>query len=293
MVSMNYLKPDKQALILRCLVDGSSIRAASRIAGVSKNTVLKLLVDAGAACSEYQDRNLRQLDCKRIEVDEIWSFVYAKARNVRRAENAPREAGDVWTWTAFDPDSKLVPSWLVGDRSVECAYDIMFDLRKRLNNRIQLTTDAHTAYKEAVATTFRGDVDYAQLTKIFGPKDEQTGRKYCIGSEMRTIEGKPNLDHASTSGVERNNLTIRMNVRRFGRRTNAFSKKVENHAAALSLHFFHYNYCRRHRSLDTTPAVAAGVVCRRRRVKDIVRLVQAHRPKPGPRGQYKKRQISN
>ena len=289
---MNRLPDHKRVLIIRCLVEGMSIRSTARTADVSKNTVLKLLREAGKACAEFQDRQLRDLNSRLIEVDEIWSFVYAKEKNVPRAKNPPPQAGDVWTWTAFDPDSKLVPSWRVGDRSSMTAIDFMDDLRARLAHRVQLTSDGHNAYLEAVEGAFGGDVDYAMLVKIYG---KQPGGEHetCIGSIKRPIEGRPNRKSISTSGVERNNLTMRMSMRRFGRLTNAFSKRVENHVAALSLHFMHYNFCRIHRSIRTTPAMAAGVTDRLYEISDIVRIIDESLPKPGPRGPYKKRGNSN
>lgn len=293
MLSMNRLPERTRVLIIRCLVEGMSIRATSRTAGVSKNTVLKLLREAGKACAEFQDRKLRDLTCSRVEVDEVWSFVYAKEKNVPRAKTPPPEAGDVWTWTAFDPDTKLVPSWRVGDRTSMTAIDFMDDLRARLAHRVQLTSDGHKPYLEAVEGAFGGDVDYAMLVKIYGKRPEGSKADTCIGAIKRPIEGRPNRKLISTSGVERNNLTMRMSMRRFGRLTNAFSKRVENHVAAISLHFMYYNFCRIHRTIETTPAMAAGVTDRLYEISDIVRIIEDSLPKPGPRGSYKKRENSN
>ena len=296
---MNKLPLKTRKLIIRCFVEGQSIRATARTADVSKNTVVKLLIDAGKACAGYQDRALRDLPCRRIQVDEIWSFIYAKEKNVARAKAAPPEAGDVWTWTAIDAETKLVPSWRVGDRSGETAVDFMDDLRPRLTNRVQLTSDGHKAYLEAVEGAFGGDVEYAQLIKLYGEPTGQKGyeRKYspseCTGTKKRRVEGSPDPKHVSTSYVERNNLTMRMSMRRFTRLTNAFSKKFENHTHSVALHFMHYNFCRQHKSLDgISPAMAAGVTDRLWDIEDIVRIVDEAAQKPGPRSPYKKR-ISN
>ena len=295
---MNKLPPKTRTLILRCLVEGMSIRATARTADVSKNTVTKLMVDAGKACAEYQDHALRDLPCRRIQVDEVWSFIYSKAANVERAKAAPAEAGDVWTWTAIDAETKLVPSWRVGDRSGLTAIDFMDDLRDRLANRVQLTSDGHKAYLEAVEGAFGGDVDYAQLVKLYGSTEGQGSEKRyspatCTGIRKRRVEGKPDPDHVSTSYVERQNLTMRMSMRRFTRLTNAFSKKVENHAHAVALHFMYYNFCRIHSTLKITPAMAAGVTEHLWEICDIVKLIEDAEPKPGPRGPYTKRQNSN
>ncbi len=292
---MNNLPLKTRKLIIRCLVEGQGIRSTARTADVSKNTVTKLLIDAGKACAEYQDKALRDLPCKRIQVDEIWSFIYAKQKNVARAKSAPPEAGDVWTWTAIDADTKLVPSWRVGDRSGETAIDLMDDLRGRLANRVQLTSDGHKAYLEAVEGAFGGDVDYAQLVKLYGSEggvssDKRYSPAECTGICKRRVEGNPDLAHVSTSYVERNNLTMRMSMRRFTRLTNAFSKKIENHTHSVALHFMYYNFCRQHKSLDgISPAMAAGVTDRLWDIEDIVRLIDEAAPKPGPRSPYKKR----
>ena len=290
---MNRLDTKTRTLILRCLVEGMSVRATARTADVSKNTVNKLLIDAGKACADYQDKALRDLPCQRIQVDEIWAFVYAKEKNVAKAKAAPADAGDVWTWTAICADTKLVPSWRVGDRSGMTAIEFMDDLRPRLANRVQLTSDGHKAYLEAVEGAFGGDVDFAQLIKMYGDAPEAQKRYSpgeCIGIRKRRVEGSPDPDHISTSYAERNNLTMRMSMRRFTRLTNAFSKKIENHAHSVALHFMHYNFCRQHKSLKgISPAMAAGVTDRLWDIVDIVRLVDEAAPKPGPRGPYKKR----
>lgn len=290
---MNRIDPKTRKLIIRCLVEGQSIRATARTADVSKNTVSKLLIDAGKACAAYQDKALRDLPCRRIQVDEIWSFIYAKEKNVARAKSAPAEAGDVWTWTAICAETKLVPSWRVGDRSGMTAIEFMDDLRPRLANRVQLTSDGHKAYLEAVEGAFGGDVDYAQLVKVYGEASDGEKRyspPECVGARKRRVEGKPDPAHVSTSYVERNNLTMRMSMRRFTRLTNAFSKKIENHAHSVALHFMHYNFCRQHKSLEgSSPAMAAGVTDRLWDIEDIVRLIDEAAPRPGPRGPYKKR----
>lgn len=290
---MNKLPQQTRVLVVRCLVEGMSVRATARTADVSKNTVTKLLIDAGKACSEFQDKALRDLSCKRIQVDEIWSFVYAKQKNVEAAKAAPADAGDVWTWTAICADTKLVPSWIVGDRSGETAIDFMDDLRKRLANRVQLSSDGHKPYLEAVEGAFGGDIDYAVIHKLYGTTPEAARGRYspavCTGVKKANIEGNPDPAHISTSYVERQNLTMRMSMRRFTRLTNAFSKKVENHAHSVSLHFMFYNFCRQHKSLNKlTPAMAAGVTDRLWDIEDIIRLIDEAAPKPGPRGALQK-----
>ncbi len=267
MISMNMLSTEKRAQIIGCLVEGMSIRATVRVTGAAKNTVVKLLRDLGDACSKYQDATLRDLDSKRIECDEIWAFVGAKAKNVKPEH--PFEYGDVWTWVALDADTKLVPTWLVGERQAIDAYVFMKDLASRVKNRIQLTTDGNRIYVRAVTETFGPRIDYAMLEKHYGtpPNVKDAARRYspteCTGVETIRVYGDPDPAHISTSYVERQNLTIRMGMRRFTRLTNAFSRKVENLAHAVSLHFMHYNFARPHKTLSqrypTTPAMAAGV----------------------------------
>lgn len=291
---MNKLDTNTRSQILHMLCEGQSIRAITRMTGVSKNTVAKLLSDTGAVCAEYQDRALRNLSSKRVQVDEIWSFTYAKQKNVATAKAAPEGAGDTWTWTAIDADTKLVMSWLVGGRDSEYAMAFMDDLSRRLANRVQLTSDGHKAYLEAVEGAFGADVDYAMLVKIYGNAPENMKGRYspaeCTGAKKTRIEGDPDPKHVSTSFAERQNLTMRMHMRRFTRLTNGFSKKVEQHANAVALHFMYYNFVRIHKTLRMTPAMAAGVTDKLWEVSDIVALIEAKETeKPMVRGPYKKR----
>ncbi|MEW6531005.1 MAG: IS1 family transposase [Thermodesulfobacteriota bacterium] len=259
---MNKLTLSKRAQVLSCLVEGNSIRATVRMTGAAKNTVVKLLVDVGKVCAEYQNRILVDLPCKRVQCDEIWSFCYSKQANVPVEKRGEFGYGDVWTWTAICADTKLVPAWLVGDRTAETALIFMTDLASRLRGRVQLTSDGYKAYLEAVEGAFGCDIDYAQLQKIYGI-DAEGERRYsppkCIGAKRRKISGNPDPDHISTSYAERQNLTMRMSMRRFTRLTNAFSKKVENLSRAVSLHFMYYNFARIHQKLRVTPAMEAGV----------------------------------
>jgi IS1 family transposase len=266
---MNQLSTSERAQIIRCLVEGNSIRSTARMTGFARNTITTLLTQLGEACSAYQDRTLRNLPTQRVECDEIWSFCYAKAKNVPEEHVGEFGFGDVWTWTAIDTDTKLVPSWLVGWRGEGEAVDFLRDLASRVTGRLQITTDGHTAYPDAVERAFGTDVDYAQLIKQYGVEHSEdaspTARRYSpnkvTGQEVRIIKGDPDPAYISTSYVERQNLTMRMSMRRFTRLTNGFSKKVENHAAMVSLHFMHYNFARAHGSLgkNVTPAMAAGV----------------------------------
>ena len=286
---MNRITPEKRAQVVTCLVEGNSIRATVRMAGVAKNTVTKLLVDLGTVCSIYQDRTLRDLTCERVQCDEIWSFVYAKQKNVPAEKKG--EAGDVWTWVAMDADTKLVPTYRIGPRDMGEAQQFMTDLAKRLRHPVQLTTDGHKPYLTAVQGAFGGDVDYAQLVKIYGP-DPSSERRYsppvCTGAVTQRVIGNPDPEHISTSYVERQNLTMRMSMRRFTRLTNGFSKKVENLAAAVSLHFMHYNFCRIHKTLGTTPAVAAGVSDHVWTIAEIIALLEIAEATPIKRGSYSK-----
>ena len=292
---MNKLPIHKRVQILNMLVEGSSMRSISRVAGVSINTVTKMLIRAGEVCAAYHDEHVHNVPAKRVQCDEIWSFVYAKQKNVGRAQAAPEQAGDVWTWTAIDADSKLIVSYLVGGRDGGYAAEFMEDVAQRLAHRVQLTTDGHKAYLDAVEDAFGCEVDYAQLIKLYGTPPEGE-RRYspveCIGARPSPVMGNPDPDYISTSYVERQNLTMRMSMRRFTRLTNAFSKKVENHIHMLSLYFVHYNFCRIHKTLRMSPAMAAGIDTTLYDTEWIVGLMDAQAPKPGPRGPYKKR-ISN
>lgn len=279
---MNRLSDTKRAAVVRCLVEGNSIRATVRMTGVAKNTITKLLVDLGEACSAYQNETLVNLPCTRVECDEIWAFCYSKQKNVPEEGRGEYGVGDVWTWTAICADTKLVPSWLVGGRSTVEATDFILDLSGRLAHRVQLSTDRYQPYLYAIEETFGSEIDYGQLHKIYqGPeriKEATYSPAKCVGIEKRVISGDPDRSLISTSYVERQNLTMRMSMRRFTRLTNAFSKKVENLAAAVSLHFMYYNFARVHASLNgQTPAMAAGVADHVWTVEEIVGLL-ARRP---------------
>lgn len=276
MSAMNRLKTQERAQIIGLMVEGMSIRAIARMTGASKNTIVKLLVDAGEAFSAYQDKALRNLPCKRLQLDEIWSFVYAKERNASPEMKAAGEAGDVWTWTAIDADTKLIASWFVGSRDGGAATHFVCDLAERLANRVQITTDGHRAYLEAVEAGFGADVDYAMLIKIYGQPVEGQKRyspPQIIGTQTHCCTGAPDPKHVSTSYAERQNLSMRMGMRRFTRLTNAFSKKVENHAHAIAIYFMHYNFVRIHQTLRVTPAMAAGVSDKLWSLADMVRVV--------------------
>lgn len=276
---MNRLSNQARAQVLHLLCEGTSIRAVTRLTGVSKTTVTKLLVDAGMAAKWYQDRVLRNLESKRVQVDEIWGFVGAKHKNADPKKKAAGEAGDVWLWIATDADSKLVASFLVGGRNADWAQAFLDDLADRLANRVQLTSDGHYAYLEAVDMAFAGEIDYAALIKIYGAAPESAKGRYspaeCIGARKETILGNPDPKHVSTSYSERNNLTVRMHQRRMTRLTNAFSKKVFNHECAMALHFLYYNFVRIHQTLRTTPAMAAGVTKRLWEMRDVVNVLEA------------------
>lgn len=294
---MNKLTMEERARILHLLCEGMSIRAITRLTGASKNTVAKLLIDAGKACAAYHDANVRNVRVARVQVDEIWSFTYAKQKNVATAKDAPEGAGDTWTWTAIDADSKLIVSYLVGSRDAEYAVAFIQDLADRVAGRFQLTSDGLNAYIGAVEDAFGIDIDYAQLVKIYGPTIGAPGRyspAECTGTRIRRVAGDPDGAHVSTSYVERSNLTMRMHMRRFTRLTNAFSKKVENHAHAVALHMMFYNFVRIHKTLRVTPAMAAGITDRLWDIEDIAKLVEEAEAKPAKRGPYKKKgQISN
>ena len=280
---MNKLTRTARAQILGLMVEGMSIRAISRTTGASKNTVVKLLEDAGEAFSAYQDKTLRGLICKRIQVDEIWAFVYAKAKNVKTAKAAPEGAGDCWTWLAIDADTKLIPSFYIGARDGDAAQHFIGDLALRLTNRVQLPSDGHKAYLDAVEQSFGSDIDYAMLIKIYG--DTSGAGRYspgeCVGIQQRRVEGRPDPAHVNTSYAERANLTLRMGARRFTRLTNAFSKKVENHAHSVAIHTMHYNFVRIHQTLRCTPAMAAGVTAKLWELADLVVVLEEWENNPG------------
>jgi len=295
-IGMNKLPISKRTQILAMLCEGSSMRSISRVCDVSINTVAKALVDAGEACIAIHNDNVQDVKASRIQCDEIWSFCYAKKKNVATAKDAPKGAGDVWTWTAIDADTKLIVSYLVGGRDSEYAMEFMDDLRSRLSNRVQLTTDGHKAYLEAVEGAFGADVDYAQLVKMYGASTESSKGRYspaeCTGIKKIKREGEPDVKHVSTSYVERSNLTMRMSMRRFTRLTNAFSKKLDNHIYALAIYFVFYNFTRIHKTLKISPAMAAGITDTLWSLEDIIAKVDEMNPTPSKRGPYKKK-ISN
>jgi len=274
---MNRLSTEKRAQIIGMLVEGNSMRSVSRMSNCSINTVTKLLVDAGKACAEYQDKALRNLACKRIQCDEIWSFCYSKEKNVPDEHRGEFGYGDVYTWTAMCADTKLVPSFLVGRRDMEHAKVFIQDLADRLNNRVQLTTDGHKVYLDAIENAFAGDIDYAMLVKVYEPSPTEDQRKYspvdCMGTKIRKVSGNPATKYVSTSFVERQNLTMRMSMRRFTRLTNGFSKKVDNLFHAVALHFMYYNFARIHKTLRVAPAMEAGISDHVWSLGEIVNLI--------------------
>lgn len=273
---MNKLPAAKRAQILSMLCEGSSMRSVSRIADVSINTVSKLLVDAGEVCARFHDEHVRGVKARRVQVDEIWSFTYAKQKNVETAKAAPEGAGDTWTWTGLDADSKLIVSWLVGPRDAGSAYTFVEDLAARLAGRIQLTSDGLRLYLDAVEAAFGADVDYSQLVKLYGTTVENETRyspATCLGCVAKAVTGDPDPKHISTSYVERQNLTMRMSMRRFTRLTNGFSKKIRNHVHMVALYTVFYNWTRIHKTLRTSPAQAAGLTERLLDMSDIVGLV--------------------
>jgi IS1 family transposase len=290
---MNKLPLDKRTQILAMLCEESSMRSISRVADVSINTVSKLLVDAGKACAAFHDENVRGVKARRVQVDEIWSFAAAKQKNVATMKAPVAGAGDTWTWTAIEADTKLIVTWLVGGRDGDYAIAFMDDLRDRLANRVQLTSDGHKAYLEAVEGAFCGDIDYATLVKLYGATSEGAKGRYspaeCIGARKEPIEGNLDSRHVSTSYAERQNLPMRMQMRRFTRLTNAFSKKFENHVHMVALYTVWYNYVKQHKSLKgLSPAMAAGLSQILWSVIDLAQMVDAVTPKPGKRGPYKK-----
>jgi IS1 family transposase len=275
MVNMKTLDGTRRAQVVRCLVEGNSIRATVRLTGVAKNTVVKLLTDLANACVAYHDQNVRNIKVRRLQCDEIWNFVGAKAKNTTPDQKA-EGWGDTWTWTALDADTKLCISYLVGGRDLGWAKEFMEDCASRISNRVQITTDGHRAYLEAVESAFGADIDYAQLQKIYGAPSENHTRyspAKCIGCDMKVVSGNPDPKHVSTSYVERQNLSMRMSIRRFTRLTNAFSKKIENHAAAVAIWFMYYNFCRIHQTLRVTPAMEAGIADRVWSVEEMCGLL--------------------
>jgi IS1 family transposase len=274
---MNKLHTEKRVQALQMMAEGVSLRAITRLTGISRTTLIKLLEDAGQAFSEYQDRVLVKLPCKRVQVDEAWAFCYAKQKNVPNAKAAPAGAGDIWTWVGLDADTKLVVSWYVGGRDSEAAMTFMDDLAPRLASRVQLTSDGHKPYLEAIEGAFGGDIDYAMLVKVYGAAPEGQ-RRYspaiCTGAHKYRVEGNPDPKYVSTSYVERQNLNIRMGNRRMTRLTNAFSKKAENHAHMMAIYFMHYNFVRIHQTLKITPAMAAGVTTKLWEMSDMVKVLE-------------------
>ena len=289
MVSMKQLDALQQVLVVKCLCEGMSIRGTVRLTGVAKNTVSNLLIEMGCACAAYHHRHVRGLRVRRLQCDEIWSFVGAKQKNASPVQKA-EGWGDVWTWTAIDADTKLCISYLVGGRDTGWATDFMLDCRERIVGNPQITTDAHKPYLKAVEEAFGGDADFATLHKIYGASNEPETRyspATCIGCDMKTVSGVPDPEHVSTSYVERQNLTMRMSMRRFTRLTNAFSKKIDNHGHAVALYFMFYNFCRVHQTLRVTPAMEAGLTDHVWNVEELIALIP--KLEAAKRGPYKKR----
>ncbi len=280
-VIMNVLSIERRSQIVKALCEGNSLRSTARMTGSAVNTVVKLLTEMGSACLDYQDAVMRDLPCTRLQCDEIWSFVYSKAKNVPAEYKGQFGYGDVWTWTAIDADTKLVPCWHVGSRDAGDGFQFMSNLASRMANRVQMTTDGHRAYLVAVDAAFGGKIDYAMLVKLYGPAPDEEQRRYspptCIGTDVRVVSGKPDEAYISTSYVERQNLTMRMSMRRFTRLTNAFSKKLENHMYAIALYFMHYNFARPHKTLSkpypTTPAMAAGLTDHVWSMEELISLI--------------------
>jgi IS1 family transposase len=287
---MNRLTVSERAKILGMMVEGNSLRSCARMVDVSLNTVTKLLVDLGAACEQFHDEHVRNVRVRRLQCDEIWCFVGAKAKNVTLEQKA-QGWGDTWTWTGLDADTKLCVSYLVGGRSANWAMEFMLDCAARIKGRVQVTTDGHKAYLEAVETAFGADCDYAMLQKIYGAPAENDTRyspATCIGCDMKVVSGDPDPKHVSTSYVERHNLSMRMGMRRFTRLTNAFSKKVQNHEAMVAIYAVHYNFARIHKTLRITPSMAAGLSDHVWSLEEIVMMADRYAPAPKPRGPYKK-----
>lgn len=289
MGSMKQLSIAQRAQVIRCLCEGNSVRSTVRITGVAKNTVAKLLCEMGCACADFHHKYVRNLTVRRLQCDEIWCFVGAKKKNVT-AEQEAAGWGDVWTWTAIDADTKLCVTYFVGDRGKHSAFAFMDDAAKRIKGRLQITTGAHRPYLAAVEKAFGGDADYATLHKLYGASSEPETRyspATCIGCDMKTVSGIPDPKHVSTSFVERQNLTMRMSMRRFTRLTNGFSKKIENHGHAVALYFAYYNFCRIHSTLRVTPAMEAGLADHVWSIDELVALLPE--PVAKKRGPYKKR----
>lgn len=290
---MNKLPLSKRVQILSLLCEGSSMRSISRVCDVSINTVAKMLVDAGNVCMVFHDAKVRGVTSKRVQVDEIWTFTAAKEKNVPTMKRPVEGAGDTWTWTGIDADTKLIVGWLVGRRDNEHAREFIADLASRLSNRVQLTSDGFKPYLEAVEDVFGGEIDYAQLVKIYGPVKTDGARRYSpapfVSCAQRSISGRPDPAHISTSYVERQNLTMRMHMRRFTRLTNAFSKKFISHVHMVALYTVWYNFIRIHKTLRVTPAMAAGLTDRVWDLADVVELMDVAAPKPGRPKTYKKR----
>lgn len=275
---MNRLSTDDRVRILAALVEGNSLRSVARMTNLSVNTVMKFVADFGPVCEEWHDEHVRNVKAQRVQCDEIWAFCYAKDKNLPAHMRGQPGVGSVWTWTAIDSDSKLMVSWMVGDRDADCAGRFMKDLSERLDGRCQLTTDGHSVYERAVQDAFGWQVDYAMLVKIYGEPRESEARYSpceCIGTKIVRISGRPETKHISTSHVERQNLTMRMGMRRFTRLTNGFSKKLANHRAAVAIHFMHYNFCRVHKTLRVTPAMQAGLSDHVWELSELVALLEA------------------
>lgn len=273
---MNKLSIEERAKVVGCLIEGCSLRSTVRMTGVAKKTVSRILVEVGQACLKYQDEVMRGLPCKTLQVDEVWSFVGCK-ENGATDEQKQNGFGDAWVWVGIDADTKLIPAWYVGKRDANDAYVFLSDLKKRLANRVQLTSDGHIAYLQAVDVVFDGQIDYAMLVKLYGGMPFRNEIRYspprCIGAQKRRMIGQPNVDLVSTSYIERQNLTLRMSNRRFTRLTNGFSKKLENHKLALALHFMNYNFCRIHQTLRCTPAMEAGITDHVWGLEEVVNLL--------------------
>jgi IS1 family transposase len=277
---MNRLDNKQRGQVISCLIEGCSIRSTVRMTGVAKKTVMRVLVEVGMVCADYQDRVFRNLQTKRLELDEMWAWIYCKQKN--RTEEIAKEhpdSGDVWLWVAVDAETKLVPSWMLGQRDTATATAFVSDLASRLRNRVQITTDGHRPYLEAVETAFGSEVDYSILQKIYGSPMENETRyspAKCIGIDVRHVSGNPNPKHISTSYVERQNWTVRTKMRRYTRLSNGFSRKAENHSAAVALNYFAYNFIQIHNSLRMTPAMAAGVTSKLWDVRDLVSLWESY-----------------